>query len=35
MSSMAPIIVLDENDDFKLVLGGSGGLKIISGVSQV
>ena len=35
MSSMTPIIVTDKNDDVVLVLGSSGGSKIISAVSQV
>jgi gamma-glutamyltranspeptidase/glutathione hydrolase/leukotriene-C4 hydrolase len=35
MSSMAPIIVVDENNDVRLVLGSSGGSKIISAVSTV
>ena len=32
---MTPIIVLDKNEDVRLVLGASGGSKIISAVSQV
>jgi gamma-glutamyltranspeptidase/glutathione hydrolase/leukotriene-C4 hydrolase len=35
MSSMSPIIVLDENNDVRLVLGASGGTKIISAISMV
>lgn len=35
MSSMSPVIVLDENDNVRLVLGASGGTKIITGVAQV
>ncbi len=35
MSSMSPIIVVDENDDVRLVLGATGGNKIIYGVSTV
>jgi gamma-glutamyltranspeptidase/glutathione hydrolase/leukotriene-C4 hydrolase len=32
---MTPIIVLDKNEEVRLVLGASGGSKIISAVSQV
>jgi gamma-glutamyltranspeptidase/glutathione hydrolase/leukotriene-C4 hydrolase len=35
MSSMSPIIVLDKNDNVKLILGASGGSKIITAVAQV
>ena len=35
MSSMSPIIVLDENDEVRLVLGASGGSRIITAVAQV
>ena len=35
MSSMAPIIILDENGNVRLSLGASGGTKIITAVSQV
>ena len=35
MSSMTPIIVLDPNDNARLVLGASGGTKIITAVAQV
>jgi gamma-glutamyltranspeptidase/glutathione hydrolase/leukotriene-C4 hydrolase len=35
MSSMSPIIVVDENDDIRLVLGASGGSRIITGVASV
>ncbi len=35
MSSMSPIIVLDENDDVRLVLGGCGGSTILSQVASV
>ena len=35
MSSMSPIIVTDEKNDVRLILGASGGSKIITAVSQV
>jgi gamma-glutamyltranspeptidase len=35
MSSMSPIVVVDNNNDVVLVLGASGGSKIISSISQV
>ena len=35
MSSMGPIIVADKNGDVKLVMGASGGSKIISSLAQV
>ncbi len=35
MSSMSPLIVLDENDDVRLLLGASGGTKIITAVALV
>lgn len=35
MSSMSPIIILDENDDARLVLGATGGTHIITAVSEV
>ena len=35
MSSMSPIVVVDNNDDVVLALGASGGSKIISSISQV
>ena len=35
MSSMCPLIILDNNDHVRLVLGASGGSKIISAVAQV
>jgi gamma-glutamyltranspeptidase len=35
MSSMSPIIVLDEHDDVRLVLGASGGTKIVPAVASV
>ena len=35
MSSMSPVIIVDENNQVKLVLGASGGSKIISAVAFV
>ena len=35
LSSMSPIIVVDNDDNVRLVLGSSGGSKIISSVAQV
>ena len=35
MSSMSPIIIVDNKDEVKLVLGASGGSKIISSVALV
>lgn len=35
MSSMAPIIIVDNQDNVKLILGASGGSRIISGLAQV
>jgi gamma-glutamyltranspeptidase/glutathione hydrolase/leukotriene-C4 hydrolase len=35
LSSMSPIIVVDNNDQVRLILGASGGSKIITSVSQV
>ncbi|KAL1467073.1 hypothetical protein MTO96_005931 [Rhipicephalus appendiculatus] len=35
MSSMAPVVVVDENGDVQLALGGTGGAKITSGVALV
>jgi gamma-glutamyltranspeptidase len=35
MSSMSPLIIVDSEKNVKLVLGASGGSKIISGVAQV
>jgi gamma-glutamyltranspeptidase / glutathione hydrolase / leukotriene-C4 hydrolase len=35
MSSMSPIIILDPNDNIKLVLGAAGGTKIITSVAGV
>ncbi|XP_037560666.1 scoloptoxin SSD14 isoform X3 [Dermacentor silvarum] len=35
MSSMAPVVVTDENGDVQLALGGTGGAKITSGIALV
>ena len=35
MSSMSPVIIVDRNDNVRLILGASGGSRIISAVSQV
>jgi gamma-glutamyltranspeptidase/glutathione hydrolase/leukotriene-C4 hydrolase len=35
MSSMSPIIITDANNDVRLILGASGGSKILTAVSQV
>ena len=35
MSSMSPLIVTDSNGEVILILGGSGGSRIISSVAQV
>ena len=35
MSSMSPIIILDENDNARLVLGAAGGTHIVSSVAVV
>ncbi len=35
MSSMSPIIVINKNGTVRLVLGASGGSRIISSVAQV
>ena len=34
-SSMSPILVMDENDNVRLAIGGSGGSRIISGIAYV
>ena len=35
LSSMSPLIIVDNHDNVRLVLGASGGSKIISGIAQV
>jgi gamma-glutamyltranspeptidase/glutathione hydrolase/leukotriene-C4 hydrolase len=35
MSSMSPVIIVDQNNEVKLVLGASGGSKIVSAVAFV
>lgn len=35
LSSMCPIIILDENNDVRLLIGGAGGIKITSSVAYV
>lgn len=35
LSSMSPTIIVDQEDNVKLILGASGGSKIISSVAQV
>ena len=34
-SSMSPILVMDENENVWLAIGGSGGSRIISGIAYV
>ena len=35
LSSMAPTIIVDQENNVRLIIGASGGSKIISAVSQV
>jgi hypothetical protein len=35
LSSMSPIIILDENNNVRLIIGASGGLKIFTNVASV
>ena len=35
LSSMSPSIITDKNDKVKMVIGASGGSRIISGVAEV
>lgn len=35
LSSMCPVIILDENGDVRLLIGGAGGIKITSSVAYV
>lgn len=35
LSSMSPIIIIDQNGDVQMLIGGSGGIKITSSVAYV